>query len=63
MKDNTKIDNINLSEALTRNRRLLIARKRPNIRSLVWGLALGAVLGLLFLANGVLIVILRLIGN
>lgn len=59
MKRTTKIDTINLRNAIVKNRRLLTARERPEVRA--W--ALYAMLGLFFLGNGILIAVLRLFGG
>ena len=59
MKRTTEINSVNLREAIAKNRRLLIARPRPEVRA--W--ALYSMLGLFFLANGILIAVLRLLGN
>lgn len=61
MKRSTKIDSINLHEALLRNRRLLIARRVPGTRR--WVLPYVAMAAAFILANGIFIAVARLIAE
>lgn len=58
MKHSTKINSINLREALVRNRRLLIARQVPGVRRLV--LPYAAMVAAFILANGIFVAVARL---
>ena len=61
MERNTRIDSINLREALVRNRRLLIARRVPGVRR--WVLPCAAMVAAFILANGIFVAVARLIAD
>lgn len=61
MRHSTKIDSINLREALVKNRRLLIARRVPGARR--WVLPYAAMVAAFILVNGILVAVARLIAE
>ena len=61
MKNSIKIDSINLCEAIARNRRLLIARRVPGVRS--WVLPYAIIVAAFIVANWIFVAVARLIAN
>lgn len=61
MRHSTKIDSINLREAIARNRRLLIARRVSGVRR--WVLPYVAIVAAFILANGIFVAVARLIAK
>ena len=61
MRHSTKINSINLRDALVRNRRLLIARRVPCVRS--WVLPYATIVATFIVANGIFVAVARLIAE